>query len=452
MSRRALADRSVEVKLFFSEATIKRAEGGEAIYANTAGGLARLLGRPLVELLANGAGEDAAEAQKPTIAVSAFRTSEGAETLAEGLTEDLITRLGRWWFPIIARTSTITGTDTEPRTVGRELNARYVVEGNVRREGTELRVTAQLVDTQSGLAVARHAYVRQFRAVFALQNELTTAIVGDLGPALLDLEAKGLERREPEDLDAWQQALLGAWHFYRRTAEDNARARVLLSEALRRDGHMPLAWYSLALTHQQDIINQWATSPRDSLTGLAEICSEFERRYPTEAWSHVVSAYLDVYQGRRDAAMSRLREAIEIDPNACAAYGLYGQTLAMAREPDQGLEQFELALRLSPKDRERWSIYTGIALAHFVAERYEETIATAKEAARIRPNVAFAYGAMASAQAHLGNLGEARTALETMLRIEPKTTQSGIVSVLGSTEKDIGARYLAGLRLAGLPG
>ena len=88
--------------------------------------------------------------------------------------------------------------------------------------------------------------------------------------------------------------------------------------------------------------------------------------------------------------MARLTEALSLDPNMVNAYSLYGQTLAMAAEPDRAIEQFELGLRLSPRDTERWALYLGMSLAHFVAERYEEAIAASERVRAVTPPFAAA--------------------------------------------------------------
>jgi len=446
-----LAERSIQTPHFVSAVSIKRAEQGQPVYASTASCLAGLLGVSVAELLP-GDGRIAADVvEQSAIAIMPFRCDAEGASLADGLAEDLITRLSRWWFPVIARTSTLGAGPADPQETAGKLGIKYWVEGSVRRSERALVVTADLVEATSRRIVSRQAYERPLAGVFSTQRELTTAIMRDLSPRLLDAEVGSLRARDPEDLEAWQTALLGAWHFYRRTAKDNAHARALLGDALKREQHLPIAWYALALTHQQDIVNQWCESPRESLGALMVVCEEFSRLYPFDAWSQITSAYLDVYRGQRGAAMARLKEAIEMDPNACLAYGLYGQTLAMAREPDHALEQFEQALRLSPRDTERWSIHTGVALAHFVAERYEETLHAAREASRVRADMAFPYGVMASAHALLGNLPEAKAALGALFDVAPKTTRQGLVSIMASTEPDIGARFLDGLTRAGFP-
>lgn len=452
LSRAQLAERSKGSLHALSEATIKRIEKGEAVYAATAYSLALLLGVPLAQLLAVNSTLTMPQ-QPPMIAVMPLQAwSPDARPFADGLAEDVITRLSRWWFPILARTSSLGVAPDDPRDAARTAGAKYWVDGNVRRDADRLRVTVQFADVDSGTIITRRAFDRPFADVFDVQRELSGAILSELSPRVLDFEVKRFEHCDPSDLDAWQEALIGAWHFYRRTALDNARARVLLENALNRDKRMPLAWHTLALTHQQDLINQWCESPQHSLSQLEAVTGEFERLYPEEAWAQVSSAYLDVYKGRRARAMARLVAAIEADPNTCLAYTLYGQTLAMNREPDRGIEQFEIALRLNPRDTERWSTYTGMALAHFAAERYAETIEAAQEAVRIRPNASFAYATLASAHSVLGNMPEARQAVQTMLAVQPDMSLRGILSIMGSTDEDIRARYLEALKRAGLEG
>jgi adenylate cyclase len=438
LSQAALSEHTMGTPHMLSPVSVKRAELGEPIYASTAACLANALGVPLASILPVGGPGLPDDGAHPAVAVLAFRGQPDDTVFADGLADDLITRLSCWWFPVIARTSTLGTMAPEPAARARELGIGYWIEGGIRRSGSRLLVSARLVDAPSQRVISSQAY------------ELTTAILNDLSPRLLDAQVTRIEGRDPTDLSAWQQALLGAWHFYHRTPTDNATARDLLAGALKRERHLPIAWFALALTYQQDIVNQWTTDPAAALTSLARVSEEFSGLYPSEASAHIVSAYLDVYLGRRDSAMSHLTEAIDIDPNASLAYGLYGQTLAMAGKADPALEQLEIALRLSPRDSERWTVHTSIALAHFVAARYEETVRAAHEATRIRPGMAFPYAVMASAHAHLGNRTDAKTALAGMVGVDSKTTLQGLRGIMASTAPEIGARFLDGIARAGL--
>ena len=456
LSRERLADES---RGGLSIATIKRLEKGAAVYLDTARRLAALLEIPLTELVASSekasAGTDLAT--PATVVVLPFEvigTDADSQCFAEGLVEDLITRFGKRWFPIISRVSSFSYRDSppDPRKLKAELGADYAIEGSVRRSDNQLRVTARLTDTKIGCQLWANSYDRPYADVFALQDALVTTLVGQIGGAIIDKEYNSQRQREPTDLSAWELALRGSWYFHRRSKDGNSEARSLFEQALRKDPMMPMAWYSLAMTHQRAIFNQWTPDSRQALQGMKDVCSEFARLYPNDSGLHVVSAYAAVYSGERRSAMARLREAIDLDPNASTAYSLYGQTLAMENEPDDAIEQFELAMRLSPRDSELWSIYIGIALCHFVAERYQDMLQSAQLALRTRPDMPFPYGTLAVARAYLGDLEEAQTAVKIMRELEPHTSLRGVQLMGASTRPDILARYLEGLRRAGVEG
>jgi TolB-like protein/Tfp pilus assembly protein PilF len=455
LSRERLADES---RGGVSVATLKRLESGAPVYLDTARRLAALLDVSLRELLPpeEGAADPATEAAPATIAVMPFELLGGDEDgrfFADGLAEDLITRLGRRWFPVISRGSTFRyrGGARQPLELRADLGADYAIEGSVRRAGDTVRVTARLTDTATARQLWANHYDRRYEDVFALQDALVATIVAQVDSAILDHEVRGLLHKDPADLAAWELSLRGSWCFHRRSKDRNAEARALFEQALRRDPMLPLAWYLLAMTHQRAIINQWSQDLAGSLREMGDVCAEFARHHPNDPGLHIAAAYAAVYAGDRRSAAARLRDAIDLDPNATAAYSLYGQTLAMANEPDKAIEQFEVAIRLSPRDPELWSVQTATALCHFVGERYEEMLRWAELAVQSRPDMPFPHGAVAVARTCLGDADATRAAVSTLLRLEPATTVRGLAVVLRSINPEIATRYLEGLRRAGVP-
>jgi adenylate cyclase len=442
-----------------SVATIKRLEGGAAVYLDTARRFAALVDVPLDTLVAGAATEPPAVlTESPaTIAVLPFAVlgdGEDGRWFGEGLVEDVMTRLGRQWFPVIARGSTFRYRDVapEPHVLHTELGADYAIEGSVRRAADKIRITARLTDTKSGHQVWASAFDKTLGDVFALQDELVSKIVGRAHGAILEKEARPLVHRDPEDLSAWELALRGSFFFHMRTRDGNDEARAMFEQALRRESHLALAWYFLAMTHQRAIINQWTSRPKEALEEMKRVCADFARFFPGEPRLHVASAYCGVYSGDRASAASHLLEAIDLDPNSHAAYSLYGQTLAMGNEPDEAIEQFELAMRLSPRDSELWSVQAAVALCHFVADRYGDMLRWAGLAIQSRNDMPFPHGIVAVAHAYLGNEEAARTAAQRMIALEPKTSMRGAQAIVGATNPEIAARYLHGLRKAGVPG
>jgi TolB-like protein len=166
---------------------------------------------------------------RPAIAVLPFDNLSGdpdQEYFADGIAEDLITRLSTWRdFPVIARNSSFTykGKAVDVEQVSRDLGVRYVVEGSVRRAANRIRIAAQLIDATSGHHVWAERYDRELRDIFDLQDEITQAVVGSMCPELELFEFTRVVRREPQNLDAWDSSQQGMWHLQRMTREENAR-------------------------------------------------------------------------------------------------------------------------------------------------------------------------------------------------------------------------------------
>src|SRR5579859_5563814 len=232
-----------------SLATIKRIEAGAPVYLDTARRFAALVEVPMDTLLPvseSGRPLPPGETQA-TIAVLPFEIldDEAGGWFADGLVEDVITRLGRSWFPVIARSSTFRYRQAEAGRVRADLGADYAIEGSVRRTAQEVRITARLVDTKSGHQLWASSYDRRLEHIFAVQDDLVCCIVGQAQGTILERESRALLPRDPRDLSAWELALRGSWAFHKRTRDGNVEARDLFEQALRREPHLALGWYLL---------------------------------------------------------------------------------------------------------------------------------------------------------------------------------------------------------------
>lgn len=458
--RLGLTREQLEAKAGLSVATLKRIEQGKVVYLHTASVLAEALGVPLSDLLhpsedaSRIGGSDRAARPLASIAVLPFSVigPDDSNHVADGLVEDLIHRLSRSLFPVIAASSTF-GRRDQPgaeEVLSQALRADYLVLGSVQRAGASIRVCARVMRATTNQVLCSHKYDRAYRDVFAAQDELAASIVEHARRMVLESEAATARQKRPADLSGWELAVLGSWHFHARSRSGNERARELFERAVQKDRDLPIAWYSLAMTHQRDLLNQWSTNPTQSVERMHAICHDFARVHPHDPLLGVASAYLAIYSGDRDTAAEHLTKALAVDPNIPAAYSLYGQILAMANDPDRAIEQFEVALRLSPLDAEVWTVHTAMALAHFVAHRYDETERWARHAIAHQPALPFPLGTLASALGHMGRIDEARTAVKHMLALTPDATVAGMATLLAATNRDLVERYQAGLRLAGL--
>ncbi len=207
---------------------------------------------------------------RPALAVLPFDNmsrDEDQEFFADGISEDLITALSLWrQFPVIARNSTFTykGQKIDVKEVGKELGARYVLEGSVRKAGNRLCITAQLTDAESGAHVWAERFDREFEDIFDLQDDITESIVLNTIPEISLAESERATRVPPASLDAWEQYQRGVWHIYRYTHEDNEKAKEFFSGALEHDLSLSLAAAFQATVNVFEVLFGWTDKPQES--------------------------------------------------------------------------------------------------------------------------------------------------------------------------------------------
>src|SRR5262249_52580971 len=196
----------------------------------------------------------AALPEKPSIAVLPFQNMSGdpeQEYFTDGIVEDIITALScnRAFF-VISRNTTFTykGPAIDVAKVARELGVRYVLEGSVRRAGNRVRITAQLIDAASGHHLWADRYDRELADVFAVQDEIARTITGELTPGIMAAEMQQAQRKDPDQLDAWDRTMRAHWYIRRFTPQDLAEARGLLEEAVELDPTSAIAFSDLAIT------------------------------------------------------------------------------------------------------------------------------------------------------------------------------------------------------------
>jgi adenylate cyclase len=419
-----------------------------------------LLGTAAVELsIAPAAASPAARApqQKPSIAVLPFANMSGdaeQEYFSEGITEDIITNLSRnRAFFVISRSTSFTykGSAVDVGKVARELGVRYVLEGSVRRAGNRVRITAQLIDAETGHHLWAERYDRELADVFAVQDEIAQTITGELAPGIIAAEMRQARRKDPASLDAWDRMMRAHWHIRRFTREDMAEARRLLVEAIVLDPANAMALSDLSIAHHFEACFGW----REDVAQSYAQCGEAARRAvgidDGDANAHSALAMYDLFQGRHEEARRRLRRALDLDPNSVFARGYLGVCYAFAGDYDGGLPVLEEAIRLSPRDPLLviWHLCKGWAA--LLSERYQEAVEFTTEAAEANSEFPDVYAVLAAAHGHLGNAAAAGEALAEFLRRTPALTASDerLNRPFGSAAQR--ERYLEGLRTAGMP-
>jgi TolB-like protein/Tfp pilus assembly protein PilF len=396
-------------------------------------------------------------AGRPAIAVLPFENMSkdpDQEYFADGLAEDLITRLSSWrWFPVIARNSSFVykGQAVDARRVSQELGVRYFVEGSVRKAGSRVRVTAQLIDATTGHHVWAERYDRELEDIFAVQDEITEAIVASLNPELRQFEMERAVRREPRNLDAWDCAQRGWWHLFKPGRENKRKALALYEKAIELDPRSVWAHYGFAMTHYNDILDLTAESRERSaeeVVRAARRCIEIDDQDPL---GHVALGAAHSLTGQRDEMLTELELAIQLNPSLSTGHYFLGNYLAWNGRSEEALTNLEKAMRLNPKDPMIWVPFHGTAMAHFAAGRYAEAADWAQRSLRRRPDGSIAPLIFAASLSQLDRLEEARAALGTAYEGRRTPALSAVRRNVEFAAPAVAERFLDGLRRAGLP-
>jgi TolB-like protein/predicted Zn-dependent protease len=394
---------------------------------------------------------------RPAIAVLPFDNLSGdpdQEYFADGIAEDLITRLSSWReFPVIARNSSFTykGKAVDVKQVSRELGVHYVVEGSVRKVGDRVRISAQLIDATTGHHVWAETYDRELQDIFELQDEITQAIVASMFTELERFEWERVARQPPQNLDAYDCTQRGWWYFLKQTKEDMTKARSLFERAIELDPRYLEGFHGLGVTHYMDLINLWTDSPDESIAKLTEAARTCVALDEKNAFGQLGLGYTYRITGEAEKAIAALKLAIELNPSLTTAYHELGISLALLGRPDEAIANSEKAMRLSPHDPLMWLFLSGVALAYAVAGRHEEAVEWSQRSLQRKSDWFLSHLVLAYSYASLGRAEAARGAIDELLRHSPDVSLSGLKLLLSTAEPAFAERALDGLRKAGLP-
>ena len=392
---------------------------------------------------------------RPAIAVLPFVNMSGdpeQEYFSDGISEDIITALSKLrWFFVIARNSSFIykGKSVHLKQVADELGVRYVVEGSVRKSGDRVRITAQLNDVGTGSHIWAERYDRSIADVFAVQDEITEAIVAAIEPQLYAAEDFRARRKPPDSMDAWDLVMRALSHYWRVTRQDNIVAQALLEKAIAIDPHYGQALGVLAASHTFCAHMGWmdweASVRAAERAALAAIESDSE-----DPWAHLGLASAYLFRRRFEDSLAEFELTLRLNPNFSLAQGYYGLVLAYCgrwREADDAARR---ALRLSPRDPFA-AVYTGIAsYAQFVGRNYDEAMRLAREAIRQRFDFVGAHRVLAAAAGMAGQTEIASAALQELRRAQPNISLAWLASEMPIREDAEREHYLEGFRRAGL--
>jgi adenylate cyclase len=392
---------------------------------------------------------------RPSIAVLPFdnlsRDPE-QEFFADGLAEDIITELSREpHLLVIARNSSFVykNKSKDIKEIGRDLGARYILEGSVRKADNRIRLTAQLIDAETNHHVWAERYDRALEDVFEVQDELTSAIYSTLLKRFVDIELEQTIRQTPKDLDAYQHVLRAVGLINRINRADLDTAVEALQAAIALDptygrAHAMMAWADIyrAFMGQADDF-------RDALEkGRAEAQKAIEADR-NDYWSHGALGGAELYLGHHDRALPALARAVALGPSNADMRAVRAVALNYVGRPEEGLADIELAMCLNPHHPDWYSLAWGRAL--YLLGRHEEAATVLQRLEDAGTEFLPSYLLMIANHMAMGRTKEAGEILVALLEMKPDLTAAQVPQIVPFKEKEDIDRFLGLLRQAGLP-
>jgi tetratricopeptide (TPR) repeat protein len=326
---------------------------------------------------------------------------------------------------------------------------RYVLEGSVRKGGDRVRITAQLNDVATGSHIWAERYDRRLADVFAVQDEITEAIVAAIEPQLYAAENFRAQRKAPDSMDAWDLVMRALSHYWRVTRQDNVVAQALLEKAIAIDPNYGQALGLLATSHTFSAHMGWddvgATTPIAERAALAAIRSDSE-----DPWAHHALGCVYLFRRRFDDSLAEFELALRLNPNFALAQGYHGLALSYCGIRQPAAEAARRAIRLSPRDPCS-AIYYGIfAYSQFLDRNYDEAMRLARDALRQRGDFVGAHRVLTAAAGMAGQKDAAKAALQELRRTQPNISLAWIAENMPIRNDSDRAHYLDGFRRAGL--
>ena len=392
---------------------------------------------------------------RPSIAVLPFANMSedpNQEHFADGISEDLITDLSRiHWLFVIARNSTFVYKNraVDVKQVARELGVRYVLEGSVRRAGKRIRISAQLIDAVTGGHHWAERYDRELDDIFAVQDEITRSVVAAIEPRLLAAEGIRTLSRSPDDLGAWERVARAENDGWRLTRADYATAIKGLEQTVAIYPDYAPARSRLAFRLLFSAHMGWIDRDYGLLNGRRHAKCAIELD-DCDSWGQTALGYLGMMERRTEESISAFRRAVELNPNSAKAHGDLGRGLAFAGHDREAIAEAEDAIRLSPLDPEMALFLGAIAVAHYGAGRYADSLRHSEELLRSRPGFQGAQRLRCASLAQTGRIDEARSFLAEIRREQPQLSIEWIRASVPYQTPELMERFLEGIRKAGL--
>jgi adenylate cyclase len=399
-----------------------------------------------------GVAEEPSPAAKPSLVVLPFVNMSGdpeQEFFVDGLSEDIITELSRFHdLLVISRNSAFVhkGKAVKVQDIAREFGVHYVVEGSVRKAGDRVRVTVQLIDAETDRHIWAERYDRKIEDIFAIQDELTCAIVATL-PGRIEAARHDRAKRKPtENMAAYEYVLTGKIMHHRSTPDDNVEAQRLLDRAIALDPKYAHAHAWKACVLGQSWVHNWCADREATWKRVADELQIALALDDNDSDVHRILAAVNLAHGDHEKARYHQERALSLNPNNDLILVQNGELLTWLGRPLDGIEWIRKAMRLNPYHPERY--WSHLGRAHYTARQYPETVEALSRL--MRPDHTH-HAFLAATLAQLGDKTAAAAHAQEVLREVPAFSNQRFLSTLHYLLDSDRDHLREGLLKAGLP-
>lgn len=368
---------------------------------------------------------------KPSLVVLPFQNMSGdpeQEYFADGMVEEITTALSRIrWLFVIARNSAFTykGRAVDVRQVGRELGVRYALEGSVRKAGSRVRITGQLIEAATGAHLWADRFDDTLEDVFDLQDQVTASVVGAIGPNLRAAEIERARRKPPESLQAYDLMLRALPHLHGLGRHDLAEATRILKKAIEIDPSYAPALAHLAWCHWLTVVQGWIRRDDRSVAEmiqLARTALSLDGNDPEVL--QLAGGVIARAAGNLTEGIALIERAITLNPNDASALAKAAGLHAYAGDTRTAIAYLDRAGRLNPLNQPPM-FYFAYAQAHVVATEHEAVVEWTEKALHQLPNHLASLRYRAASLGLLGRLEEGREVVKRILALAPDFTIAG---------------------------
>jgi tetratricopeptide (TPR) repeat protein len=346
---------------------------------------------------------------------------------------------------------TYKGRAVDVKQVGRELGVRYVLEGSVRKAGSKVRITGQLVDAATGVHLWADRFDGALEDIFDLQEQVTAKVVGAIAPRVEQAEIERARRKPTENLDAYDYYLRGTASHHLWTREGTEEAVSAFKRAIELDPNFASAYGMAAWCYPQRAGSGWVTDREHEMAEAERLARRAAELGRDDAVALCTAGFALLPLGDIEDAAALIERALALNANLAWAWLFSGWVKVSLGQPEVAIEHIARAMRLSPHDPQIFNMHAATACAHFVAGRYAEAWSRANMAVRERSNYLLATCVAAASGALTGRPSETERAMARVRQLDSGLRLSNLKHLFPFHRSEDFAKFDEAMRKAGLP-